>query len=58
MSPASQARLNSLMTRACRAAGARRRPGRAARMRRRAEEASWRQAAGERPAMLATSANE
>lgn len=55
MSLASQARLKFLTMAACRAAGG---SGvRGTRRRRRAEEASWRQAAGVRPTMPATSAN-
>src|SRR6185369_10063815 len=54
MSLASQARLKARMMPACRAAGA---AGACdARTRRRAEEASWRQAAGVRPTISATSA--
>ncbi|MEV4460487.1 hypothetical protein [Microbispora sp. NPDC049633] len=56
MSPVSNAWLKSLTIRACRATGA---AGTCVpRMRRRAEDASWRQAAGVRPTMPATSAKE
>ena len=56
MSLASHACLKALTTPACRAAGAA--GACAARIRRRAEEASWRHAAGVRPTMSATSAKE
>jgi hypothetical protein len=54
MSLASQASLKALTTPGCRAAGVA--GACAARTRRRAEEASWRQAAGVRPVISATSA--
>ena len=56
MSLASHAALKALTMPACRAAGVA--GACAARMRRRAEEASWRQAAGVRPVIPATSAKE
>lgn len=54
MSLACHARLNSLATWTCRAAGVP--DARAARIRWRAEEANWRQAPGVRPVIAAISA--
>ena len=56
MSAASHARLKFLTTTGCWAGGSSMPPrARAARVRRRAEAASWRQAPGERPVISATS---